>query len=135
VEDLRNGSVVEWAVDDEQTHVRVRGPGLRYHAQDANRSGDGNQECEAEGRAGVIQDHADEGDGNDAAERERDVKEVVDLDGLRVIAKQVFVLRPDRGDEVVDARHLHYGEEGDQDEPRALDLLERGVTVKSTPDT
>ena len=37
--------------------------------------------------------------------------------------EEVGVLRADGGDEVVYARHLEDGEEGDEDEPRGADLL------------
>ena len=48
--------------------------------------------------------------------------------------EEVGVLGADGGDEVVDARHLDYGEEGDEDEPGRFDLLPCGKAVQGAPD-
>lgn len=129
-----HGGVVERAVEDEKGDVGVRGPEVRQDAEEADGGGDGNEQGEHKGRAGVVEDEADQGNGDDAAEREGDVEDVVDVDGLRVRREQVLVLRTDGGDEVIDARHLDDGEEGDEDEPRRSDLLDSRAPVQSTPD-
>lgn len=129
-----DGGVVEGPVEDEEGDVGVRGPEVGQDAEDADGGGDGDEEGEDEGRAGVVEDEADHGDGDDAAEREGDVEDVVDVHGVLVRREQVLVLRADGGDEVVDARHLDDGEEGDEDEPRRSDLLRGRAPVQSAPD-
>lgn len=107
---------------------------MREEAEDADGGCDGDEEGEDEGGAGVVEDEADEGDAEDAAEREGDVEDVVDVFGGGVGVEEVLVLRADGGDEVIDACHLHDGEEGDEDEPWAADLFEGGPAVKDAPD-
>ena len=77
----------------------------------------------------MVEHEADEGDGEDSAEGQGDVEEVVDFGGEREGMQEVRVLGAERGDEVVDAGHLEDGEEGYEEEPWSEDLLARGEGV------
>lgn len=115
--------VIEGAVEHEKGDVGVGGPGEGEESEHADGGGDGDEEGEDEGGGGVVEDEADEWDGEDAAEGEGDVEDVVDQFREPVAVQEVGVLGADRGDEVVDACHLDYGEDGDEDEPGGLNLL------------
>ena len=125
--------VVEGPVEREEDDVCVRGPDVGQAAEDADYGGDGDEAGEHEEHAGVVEHHADEGDGAKAADGQRDIEEGVDLDGFLVRAEDVLVLWADGGDEVVDARHLDDGEECDEDEPRRADLLLDCLAVHGSP--
>ena len=102
-----DGGVVEGPVQHEQADVSVGGPHLGDDAEDADRGGHGHQGGQHGRRAGVIEKDADERNRDDAAQREGQVEEVVDLDGLVERSQDRLVLGPDRRDEVVDACHLY----------------------------
>ena len=59
---------------------------------------------------------------------------MVDALGQGVAVEHVFVLRPHRGDEVVDPRHLDHGEECDEEEPGGQDLLHGRAAMQCAPD-
>ena len=59
---------------------------------------------------------------------------MVDVLGGGGGAEEVEVLRVDCCDEVVDARHLDHGEEGDEEEPGGADLVPGGGAVEGAPD-
>lgn len=83
---VRYSGVVQRPIQDEQHDIRARGPhrGHQSQAPDERRGRD-EEDQDEEGR-GVVQDGADEGDGEDAAEGEGEVEEGVDLrrQGVRV---------------------------------------------------
>lgn len=132
---VRDGRVVEGAVDDEECDVGVpRRGAVRNAAQDADERGGRDEDEEDGGRGGYIEDETGEGDGDEPAEGEEDVEDLVELPGQMMRREEPFVLLPDRRDEVVDAQHLDDREEGDEDEPGRTDLLERGCAVHRAPD-
>lgn len=108
--DSRNSSVVEGAVHDEEADVRVGGPRLGDDAQYADGGGYGHEHAHAEGSARVVEEEADEGDGEDTTHGKCNVEEVVDFLGFGGAVEEVGVLRADGGNEVVDTQHLEDGE-------------------------